>query len=609
MLESAWVRIMIFCLFASAVFWMQGWQPNLIQDHIFYFLNADSILTYFGPAHPHHGYHQYWRGFSDNLSLSVLLAYLHSATNDHVMSCKVLLWVTTVLYLCSFYLFTSLYVPRPQYRVLLTLLSAFFISYGPTFWGFTDFQATLSRTLVVPIHLVLLYFYFKYFSSWARIWVFPAVTYSTFFHLSSFHLLGVLFTLELLRFAFNRSAGDGGLLHGCQIAVAASLAFASLFHLANVPTRSSVSQFLPFLCLHPLPPYAGPEALDLESRHKSAYLNPIYRKGQVNSDFSASTDGRRSVHLVDFPSARPKAWKDAWALEFSIARWRNFPPPASTLLIMAGSAGLISLMAALGFWMQCSAGRASEGMPFRLFAIAILLFSWGPQFFIFAVRHFVNLYPHNIEECRSLMYLTIPIVYFFYQLLQALATAHQGRRATGLQVLAILIFLLQPIAIVRQMPLAWRSALFRSSQQIGIIDRWESPRTMYAQQVLQIEPPSLRFYYACYDVIEWLKPRTKPSTLVVSDRPELVLSGAHVVGSPYNMIDIDPHSESASTELKLELEVNQCLMNSDYDKLRRIALSLSAKYYIVPGRPPGAVYYGEYYAVLSPSDQSKAQAF
>lgn len=569
-------RLGVFTLFATCIFILQGWSPNLVQDHIFYFLNADALLKYYGTHFPNNGYHQYWRGYSDNLSLSVILAYLYAVTRDHVVSCKIVLWTTTICYCMAFQLFSRLFVPRSSTRVFLTILSAFFISYGPTFWGYTDFQATLARSLVVPIQVALLYFYFLNYNQSRRILVLPALAYSSLIHLSGFHLIGVLICLESLRLLRTRGA-RAKIVFLKQLSVGIICTFLVLFHLANCPSRSSVSQFMPFLCFDPLPPYGGPPP---ETGNANG-SNGSSRFASANAGDLSQRDER--------PLGRIGS-KEAWAIEMTTARWRNFPPPSSTLLIWFASAGLIGAMALWGLAIQRKTGHYAEGEPFRMFALATIAFALGPQCLMFVIRQITPIYPHNIEECRSIMYITLPLLYYFYQLLAHL-------RGSIAQFSAVCLFLLQPIFICDHLPIVSREWIFRTAQTWNIIDLWESPRTEYARQVMRLEDPSRRFYYSCEDIFEWLRPRVRRSTLIVSNRPEMILSGARVIGSPFNMIELDPNSTDTMTEQALLLQINREFKENHVGALQLIAGRLNAKYLILPGSGKNPEFQGKYFYV------------
>jgi hypothetical protein len=600
------IRLLVFVAFSTAVFWLQGWSPNLIQDHIFYFQNADSILAYFSSANPSHGLHQYWRGYSDNLLLSVALAYLHPITWDHVISSKIILWAETILYLCTFYVFTSLFISNTSSRVLISLLSSFFISYGPSFWGFTDFEATLSRSLAIPVQVLLLYVYFRFFDSWWRIWVFPAAAYSSLIHLSGFHLLGVLFVLEVLKIAACGWHVARFYILSYQFGASCLLTFAVLLHLANIPPRSCVNQFLPSLCFHPLPPYGGADtSIDPRKVAARSVVTVTANSNQGSGPELQHAPAMSLPEVLASVSSTPEhspphsmSANDTWSVEYSTERWRNFPPPASTILISCGSAGIIALLALSGALLQYCDGDGNLARPYTLFACATVIFSFVPQLLIFCLRHVMNIYPHNIEEFRSITFITIVFIYFFYQLLIRLYAAMPSRLGRVAQLTAISLFFLQPILVIRYMPRMWRVWIFDESQSFGILDSWNSPRTSYARQVLGLEAPSQRLYYACEDIVDWLLPRVDRNTLIISNRSELVLTGASVVGSSYSMITFAATSSERKDAQVLIMAIDKDFQRADYASLMQIGRSLAANYLIVPGKPLGAIHYGRFFAVI-----------
>ena len=187
----------LYVLFAWAVFILQGPAPDVNIDHISYFKLADEIRA----QHPDGAY---WRQFSSVASYGVMLAYLYDVTGSHVLSMKLLLAGMTVAYLVAFQIFMSMATRSQSQAVLFSIMSAFFVSFGASFWGVTDFSASLNRTLILPFVVIIVWGFLRYYDSPWRYTVFPLLVLFSLLHLSTYYVILVLVTLEGLDFLFLR---------------------------------------------------------------------------------------------------------------------------------------------------------------------------------------------------------------------------------------------------------------------------------------------------------------------------------------------------------------------------------------------------------------------
>src|ERR1700730_713270 len=187
----------LYVFFAWAVYILQGPAPDVNIDHISYFKLADEIRG----QHPDGAY---WRQFSSVASYGVMLAYLYDVTGSHVLSMKLLLAGMTVAYLVAFQIFVSMATQSKSQAVLFSIMSAFFVSFGASFWGVTDFSASLNRTLILPFVVVIVWGFLRYYDSPWRYTVFPLLVLLSLLHLSTYYVILVLVTLEALDFLFLR---------------------------------------------------------------------------------------------------------------------------------------------------------------------------------------------------------------------------------------------------------------------------------------------------------------------------------------------------------------------------------------------------------------------
>jgi hypothetical protein len=97
--------------------------------------------------------------------------------------------------------------------------------------------------------------------------------------------------------------------------------------------------------------------------------------------------------------------------------------------------------------------------------------------------------------------------------------------------------------------------------------------------------------------------------LILTNRAELSLAGAHVIGSPINFIVLNPKEKKARLELKALKDVNVLFETHDFAGLRYLAMSLGAEYFVVPGVHADAVFRGKYFSVFATEHGSREQSF
>ena len=191
------VPFTVYAAFAAIVYVVQGAEPTLNIDHISYIKLANEIRAEFPLG-------DYWRSFNSVRAYGVILAYLFDLTNSHLTSFKLLLATFTVVYLWAFQVFMGLATESRAEAMLFSLFSALFVSFGASIWGMTDFSASLNRTIVIPFVVLLVWFFFRKFSSPWRYAVFPVLILLSLIHLSALHVFLVFVVFELLDFVLWR---------------------------------------------------------------------------------------------------------------------------------------------------------------------------------------------------------------------------------------------------------------------------------------------------------------------------------------------------------------------------------------------------------------------
>jgi hypothetical protein len=534
------VPLLLYLAFAALVYWAQGSEPELNLDHIAYLKMANTIRA----AHPDGAY---WRDFDSLRGYSILIAYGEDWYGSPIVTLKLLLAAMTVAYLIAFQGLATYFTGSRPLAVACSLLSALFVSFGASFWGMTDFAASLNRTLVVPFFVLIIWFFLRHRDSGWRYATYSVLIVLSLLHLSTFYLLLVLWAYEGLEFLFLRRARfDRRLLH-----------FAAGF-LAAVATRW---------------------LLEKTGLSVSRFVEDTFQR--------AWGDGRMSA-------------PEAWAIELYAFPWRNLPPPLTTLANLALSYGVILALSVAGaIAVRRRQGWSSLDRVMLTFAGAVVVAAYGIQTLIWVTRSFAPIYPINFEEVRAINFLMIPSVYFVARLVGVLLRERERdpRRLALVAAIAAAVAL-QPIVVLRALPVGWREALITRLTSAGVLHPEDTLRMLYARQYLGLANEGPRFYYAARGILEWLDRNARPGDRVLTDRNEVGLAGLPVVGA-FQTVAQYTVTNPARHEWKEEVDaVRAALESRDIDQVRRVAKKWNATLVIVPWPEPDALYRDQYFSIL-----------
>jgi hypothetical protein len=538
-----WIAsLFVYVLFAAAVFLFHGAEPELTVDHIAYFKSAEQILA----AHPDG---DYWRSISSLNFYGVLLAYAYGLTGSHVASLKLMLGGMTVLYLLAFELLATVFVSDKRHRVLFSLLSAFFVSFGASFWGVTDFFASLHRTIVVPPMLVLLWAFLRFRDAWWRYLIYPALVLLSAAHLSTYYLLLILTVYEAWDFVVER-----------RLSVDRRLAYFALGIVLAMFTRF---------------------ALDAVHIGFSQYV-----------DYALS----QAVHCSPLTPEQCIPAAEAWEIERTAFPWRNMPLPVATVATIGLSYGLILLLTLAGLYRTWRGGFTWLDRAMLGFAVAVATASYGPQTLLWALRQFVPIYPVNFEEIRAINFIVLPSLHFIYRLFSSSVAA---RGMAGWLAVAIpVVVLLQPVVLLRALPAGVKVQLIETATSRGLIDRDDTLRKLYARQLLRLETHEPRFYYAMRGVLEWLEMNCKGSDRVLTDRNEVLLLKCSAVGPFVAMQGLAINTVARRSWQQEMRDVAAALRTSDMEEVRRAGAKYGATLAVVPWPVQEAVYRDELFSVV-----------
>jgi hypothetical protein len=95
--------------------------------------------------------------------------------------------------------------------------------------------------------------------------------------------------------------------------------------------------------------------------------------------------------------------------------------------------------------------------------------------------------PINFEEIRAINMVMVPAIYFIYRLYEErpyprapLAAGRAHRRAGGRA--------LQPIVLVKALPVSWREGVIEQAVARGVLRSSDAPRMLYARQFPRASP-------------------------------------------------------------------------------------------------------------------------
>ncbi len=574
--------LIFYVVFAATVYVIQGPEPSLSIDHISYFKLADEIRANFPLG-------DYWRSFNSVRAYGVILAYLFGLTGSHITSLKVLLAVMTVMYLVAFQVFMRLATDSRGRAVMFSLLSALFVSFGASIWGMTDFAASLSRTSIVPFMVLMIWFFFREFSSPWRYAIFPGLILLSLLHLSALHVFLVFGAYEGLDFLFRRRCRiDRNLLY-FALSLVASVAMQGVIE--NVGSGSvgfirytlnmtvpSIAQMLPAPAAPPTAPAAP-----------AAEPSPPVAKPPASQAAPAPETPKPPEKLSN---------KEAWKIEILAFPWRNFPPSLATLATMASSFGIIFLLALTGAIRAFRRGVAKAlDREMVMFTFAVLLCAYGLQIFLWALRDAIPVFPINFEEMRAINMLMIPSVYFIFRLYDE-APQFGGLSQRAVRVALIAAFVLQPIVIVKVLPAPWREAIIYEAVARGVLNGGDAPRMLYARQFLGLADEGRRFYYSSRPALEWLERNATPNDTVFTNLNEFYMSRVKTVGPFLEIVSLDVWDVRRAQWAQTLGAIDRALSARDLAQVMALARSLGATYAVVSWPVEDAAYRDDFYSVV-----------
>jgi hypothetical protein len=571
--QHRWIsRLLVFScylLFSIAVYYYQGSAPAINIDHIAYIRLADRVISLY-PAG------DYWRAISPVHTFAVLMAYAFSYTKNHIYTLKLFLSIITFWFLIASEYFFSRFTQNRLLAVMFALGSAIELSFGTVFWGMTDFAASLNRSLLIPFILILLGWYFDYWPKERRIIVFPILVLLSLLHLGSYYILSVLMLCETIRLILCIIRQREAFMRRLAIyllAISATLIAYSFLRFVHLSDTS-------LLIVSPQTEKHAPARILSASEQRIAI--PIHI--EVHPAWSKDLDA-----------------KDSWKLELLSQPWRNFPPTVATIVGFLISSGFLVLLAGISGFLLVRDGIVNDtDRRILLFAICVFFSSYGLQMSLWILRSFTQIYPINFEEVRTICFLALPLYYLCLRGCEIVLKGVAGinTRAWFAMVVFPLLFV-RPITLIRQLPESFRSELIVLSEKYGILDQQESQRTVYARQLLNLETPRDRFYYSIKPLALWLSSHSSPSDRILSNRDDLQIIPATIIGTSNSFLNTSSASERRQLMMGVYRELDIAVKAHDLSRILQIAHDCQATYAVIPWFVKDSAYsFGNYSIIV-----------
>jgi hypothetical protein len=596
----------LYLAFALAVYLAHGPRPDINIDHIAYFKLANDIRA----EYPNH---DYWRAATATRSFAVVMAYFYGFTGDHIRTLKILLVGMTVAYLLTAEYFFSCFTRHRWLAVLFSVVSSVHVSFGAVFWGVTDFSASLNRTLVVPPMLLMLGWYFNNYTRHRRFLVYPALIYLSVLHLGTYYLLGALAVMDGLRLAYLIRSRKSTFWLSATCYVLAFMAVAIAYEsIAHFNLGSTVLSML-------VPRIEDKGTLVPRIEDKGTLVPRIENKGTLMPRIE--NEGTVVPRIEDKGTLVPdienkgiivprieKIRTDrsflssglAWDMEIFAQPWRNFPPPLATVLGMAMSLAFIVPLSVVGGYFAI---RKKDWKPFDkpmlLFACSVFICAYGLQCFLWTIRHWIAIYPINFEEVRTICFIYLPILYFTLRGFEWLWYTSAVPNSRAIAIAGLLLIVVQPIRLVRLLPRSYLESFVETAQRVGVLDKRESQRNIYARQVLGLEADRQRFYYCVLPVLNWLSAHTNANTRVLTSRSELYLLDAKVIGTSNGFLNTDPRSPVRMIWHDQVLELDAALSAHNIQRVEMLARANRADFAVVQWDEPSGVYDDGNFSVIA----------
>jgi hypothetical protein len=585
------VPFIVYSAFAAIVYFVQGAEPPLNIDHISYIKLTNEIRS----AYP---VGDYWRSFNSVRVYGVILAYAYDLTGSHLVSFKLVLAALTVAYLWAFQLLMGLATESRARAMLFSLFSALYVSFGASIWGMTDFAASLSRTVIIPFIVLLVWFFFRHFSSPWRYAVYPALILLSLLHLSALHVFLVFGAFELLDYIFRRRCRiDRNLAYFALSLVASALTIPVVDDISGGQAgyvRDTLKMAVSSVA-HPLPPPGS------SAPAPPAAVAPTAAPPPAVAPTPATPGSAVPPPLPEKPLGKPLeklSSKEAWKIELLAFPWRNFPPSFATLATIALSFGVIFLLAAAGAVRAFRSGMAKPlDREMVTFAIAVPLAAYGLQILLWALRDSIPVFPVNFEEVRAINMVMIPSVYFIFRLYE-LAPEPGGLSQGAVRTAIMAAFALQPIVLVRAMPAPWREGVIHAAVSRGVLKGGDAPRMLYARQLLGLGDDGPRFYYSSRSAVDWLERNAGPDDLVLTNLNEFHMSRVKTVGPFLGILSFYVWEVQRAAWAESLEAIDRALATRNLGQVMTLARSLGATYAVVNWPVEGAAYRDDYYSVV-----------
>jgi hypothetical protein len=177
---------------------------------------------------------------------------------------------------------------------------------------------------------------------------------------------------------------------------------------------------------------------------------------------------------------------------------------------------------------------------------------------------------------------------------------HPQRRQWA--IFAFCLLLVQPIDIIRCLPVSAREHIFAFAKSAGWLDQDESQRNAFAREYLRLSGRQERLYYPIQPILRWLTANTSATDLVLTNRDDLYILPARVIGTSNGFLKTNSASLRRLGWSIIKARLNEAIRRQDLDAAIRLGHECAARFAVVPWPVPGAAFQAGGFSVIDLGD-------
>jgi hypothetical protein len=226
--------------------------------------------------------------------------------------------------------------------------------------------------------------------------------------------------------------------------------------------------------------------------------------------------------------------------------------------------------------------------------LAAPVFAFAPQTALWALRSFTSVYPATIEEVRAISLIMIPALDFVLKLFMRILES-RGPHAQ-LKAGAVVVAVLALPLLMKNLPHWAREGILSTMTALRFIDSGSASGMANARVALGISARASPLYYSTQGVRKWLASNTPPGARILTDRDDLILLRDRVILGP-RQVAVNIYKPTPE-ETGLFLHTSRAMEAKDTARVKELAESSDADFFVVAWRVDGAAYADDNFSVV-----------